>query len=111
MGGGGVRLYTPAATRAYEKRFAAFARMAANQSGWTIGKDDVVTVEVSVHRKYLLKGGDIDNTVKATIDACNGIFYTDDCRVVSVDATLSISARPRIEFIARRYARKDWAAT
>ena len=42
--------------------------------------------------------GDIDNFVKAVLDACNQIVWTDDRQIVEVHAFKHSSNKPRVEF-------------
>ena len=40
---------------------------------------------------------DVDNCAKMVMDSCNGVLWTDDRRVVSVEAVKRYSAAPRTE--------------
>lgn len=99
---------TPGETKAYEEKVRWKARTAASRVRWKIGKADVYHLTIIVGRESLLQGGDLDNIVKAIKDACNGVVYTDDCRVVAVTARLQESAEPFVTVTAERFARKDW---
>jgi Holliday junction resolvase RusA-like endonuclease len=105
---GKVRTYTPAATVGYEQRTQWRAREAVTKQGWTIGKDDVCKLHVTVRRPYLLKGGDADNIGKAIADACNGILYSDDCRIVHTTVEIRQSEKASAHVVCERYNRKDW---
>ena len=106
--GGKTRAYTPAKTVSYERTGALIARAAASAACWTIGKDDVCSLHIRIYRKHLLKGGDVDNCVKACADFCNGILYKDDARVVSIRAEVYAAAVSRLEVRATRFSRSDW---
>lgn len=100
---------TPERTRAYEEKVRWTARAAVSRGRWKIGKADVYRLAIVVSREHLLQGGDLDNIVKAIKDACNGVLYTDDCRVVAVDARLRKSeVESFVTVTAERFARKDW---
>lgn len=51
--------------------------------------------------------GDLDNIAKAVKDACNGVLYKDDCRVVSLTARLT-KGEPFVCVTAASMHRKDW---
>lgn len=54
-----------------------------------------VTVSVTAYRPR--KRGDIDNLLKATLDALNGVAYADDSQVIELHALrLDDAANPRI---------------
>jgi Holliday junction resolvase RusA-like endonuclease len=40
---------------------------------------------------------DLDNLVKALLDACNGILYHDDSQVIEINATKEYDINPHIE--------------
>lgn len=44
---------------------------------------------------------DLDNYIKSTLDALNGILWTDDARIVDLHAHKYYSDRPRIEITVR----------
>lgn len=108
---GKARVYTPKSTHEYELKVALCARAAALKSGWLIGKDDACSLHIVIFRKYLLRGGDLDNCTKLAQDSCNGILYKDDARVVSLRAEAYASDFPRLEVSATRFARRDWGLT
>lgn len=98
---------TPDATRAYEERVRLRALEATGRARWTIGPNDVVAMTLVVSREHLLAGGDLDNIAKAVKDACNGVLYKDDCRVVSLTARLT-KGEPFVCVTAAAMHRKDW---
>jgi Holliday junction resolvase RusA-like endonuclease len=108
---GGVRTYTPAATRSYETLVKLRAKEAAIKQKWVIGKDDVCTLHLMIFRQHLIKGGDGDNVLKAVADACNGVLYTDDCRVVggSFEIHEVGGERPEVQVTCERFSRRDWS--
>ncbi len=104
---GQKRPITRKATRSYEEHVRWRALEAVQRDGWTIGPHDVVTMTLVVSRVHLLAGGDLDNIAKAIKDACNGVLYKDDCRVVSLTAKLT-KGEPYVCVTAGRMHRKDW---
>lgn len=97
----GRHMYTPAATQLYET---AVARACKKAMGGLKPKTGAVKVLIEVCKKVpahvnkatreaMLQGKirpttkpDLDNVVKAVLDACNGIAYEDDSQVVSITA-------------------------
>ena len=61
--------------------------------------DGAIKINVNIFTKYeptSLKSGDVDNHLKAAMDALNGICYRDDRQIV--DATVNLhKGTPRIE--------------
>lgn len=45
----------------------------------------------------LQKKPDIDNVVKAVLDALNGVAYRDDTQVIELHVRKSYSEKPRVE--------------
>lgn len=90
------RCYTPKATADYEAAIAAAFR---DQCGGFYAASEPVAVSVDVFRalpKSRPKSvaaeadtarPDLDNVVKAVLDALNGIAYADDAQVVEIHAT------------------------
>ena len=71
-------VYTPSATRAYESALAWDFRANFKQ---------VLLGPLSVKITFLTKSrGDIDNLVKAVLDAGNGIAWADDSQIVKIEA-------------------------
>jgi len=70
----------------------------ANLQGW-VPNDSEVRVYITVNirppkgdrsvwgQKHTKKSGDIDNFIKAVLDAGNGVLWDDDCRVYHVEAS------------------------
>lgn len=93
--GGVARTYTPAKTRAYEARVADAGR-AALCGAWPL--QGPLKAVVRVHLPALKSGPkahrsapptgrpDLDNVVKAVLDALNGVLYADDSQVVTLKA-------------------------
>lgn len=102
--GGFASIYTPARTRSFEGKVRAVAAEAMSRSG-AVATPDAVSVEIAFDRqmpkswsksKRLLmrgepvtSGADIDNQVKAILDALNGVTWEDDVQV----SDLSVSRR------------------
>lgn len=105
--------YTPLKTRDYENKVAFLYKMAAK--GRKFQRHIPVAVEIRAYygipqsdgkrqRERKLSGAimpckkpDIDNVVKAVLDAINGIAYEDDAQVVMISASKAYSERPRVE--------------
>ena len=105
----GRHMYTPAATQLYE---AAVARACKKAMGGLRPKAGAVKVLIEVCKKVpshvnkatreaMLQGKirpttkpDLDNVVKAVLDACNGIAYEDDAQVVTISAYAQYSDTP-----------------
>ena len=105
--------YTPSKTRAYENKVTFLYKMAAK--GRKFQRHMPVAVEIRAYyeipqsdskrqRERKLSGAimpckkpDIDNVVKAVLDAINGIAYEDDAQVVMISAQKAYSERPRVE--------------
>ena len=105
--------YTPLKTRAYENKVAFLYKLAAK--GRKFQRHAPVSVEIRAYygipqsdskrqRERKLNGAimpckkpDIDNVVKAVLDAINGIAYEDDAQVVMISASKAYSERPRVE--------------
>ena len=112
--------YTPAKTRDYENlvRLAAGRVMDGREP-----LDEAVVVSVaafvpipgswSQKRQRLAELGaiapakrpDLDNFVKAGMDGCNQIVFTDDAQIVDLRATKFYSRRPRLEIRVEPYRR------
>ena len=105
--------YTPQKTRAYENKVAFLYKLAAR--GQKFQRHVPVVIEIRAfyeipqsdskrQRERKLSGAilpckkpDIDNVVKAMLDAINGIAYEDDAQVVTISASKAYSERPRME--------------
>ncbi len=102
--GGFASVYTPARTRGFEGRVRAVAAEAMSRAG-AVATPDAVSVEIAFDRqmpkswskrkKLLMRGepvtsgADIDNQVKAILDALNGVTWEDDVQV----SDLAVSRR------------------
>lgn len=95
--GGAARLYTPATTRAYERRVAVAAREAMAKAPPLEGAVLLVALitvpvpeswpkarrtEAIAGRAWPTSRPDRDNYIKALQDGCNGIVWRDDAQVV-----------------------------
>lgn len=89
------RVYTPQKTREYEKKLAAmFQEQFPDHDPMTEPLDvkvDVATDHIVIAIQpaaYKPKGmrGDLDNYVKAALDALNGLAFEDDRQIVSLTA-------------------------
>lgn len=105
--------YTPPKTRAHENKVAFLYKLAAK--GRKFQRHIPVAVEIRAyygipqsdskrqHERKLsgailpCKKPDIDNVVKAVLDAINDIAYEDDAQVVMISASKAYSERPRVE--------------
>lgn len=85
------RSYTPAATRAYEEYIAKLGGEAIEQVwGWPPDAEYVVSISAFLRtikskkskRHGRMRKGDLDNIVKAVLDALNGVAWYDDDDVV-----------------------------
>jgi Holliday junction resolvase RusA-like endonuclease len=95
--GAGGNVYTPKRTQGFEHTVATFAVQAMARNGWSRNPDDRYAVTLHV---YWPDGRrrDLDNALKSTTDAMNGLAYTDDSQIVEVHAYGSVdSSRPRVE--------------
>ena len=115
--------YTPLKTRAYENKVAFLYKLAAK--GRKFQRHMPVAVEICAYygipqsdskrqRERKLSGAilpckkpDIDNVVKAVLDAINGIAYEDDAQVVMISASKAYSERPRVEISVSDVMREE----
>lgn len=102
--GGYASVYTPSRTRGFEGRVRAIAADAMARSG-AVPTPDAVNVQIAFDRQMpkswskkkklhmrgepVTSGADIDNQVKAILDALNGVTWEDDVQV----SDLSVSRR------------------
>ena len=109
--GGFVRLYTPAATVAYEGEIARLAEIA--RAEWPVMATPMslrviahhpIPVSWSKKKQQAALAGDLipgkpdlDNVAKAVLDALNGVIYVDDKQVVRLVAEKRYSFEPRVE--------------
>lgn len=102
--GGLVRMYTPAATRAYEAKVHECAVEAAKLAGWEYPPRAWYELTLLVYRRYELKGGDASNYCKSFEDGCNGAIWHDDSQVRRVTVVVEHDpANPRIEAAVKMY--------
>jgi Holliday junction resolvase RusA-like endonuclease len=110
--GGFVRMYTDAKTLGYE---AAIADEAARAMSGAEPFETPMQMQVSCYYpipkswpKKIKQGAideevfpkvkpDLDNVVKAVLDALNGVVYRDDAQVVNLVATKRYATEPRVE--------------
>lgn len=92
----GVRTYTAPRTAAWEARAALLARRAVRAAGWQPDPTATYGAEVRAFRQHRHQGADLDNIVKASLDALNGLAWTDDARVREIRATVVQDLRPRV---------------
>lgn len=102
--GGFASVYTPARTRSFEGKVRAVAAEAMSRGG-VVATPDAVAVEIAFDRQMpkswskrkklhmrgepVTSGSDIDNQVKAVLDALNGVTWEDDVQV----SDLAVSRR------------------
>jgi len=110
--GGFVRMYTDEKTEAYESAVADEARIAMRE--WQ-AFDTPMQLQLSAYypipkswskkkRQMAMDGEihpqvkpDLDNVMKAVLDAMNGVVYVDDSQVINMVATKRYSSDPRVE--------------
>ena len=113
--GRSIRVYDPPKVSKYKKQLARLARSQYKDEPL----DGMIEVEISFYRQVQkslskkerarrLSGEhrptvkpDLDNYIKSTLDALNGILWTDDARIVDLHAHKYYSDRPRIEITVR----------
>jgi Holliday junction resolvase RusA-like endonuclease len=99
-----VQHYTPKETVAYEQRVALFCQSAVSAARWLWAPQDRFGLSVRIYRTHEGTGGDLDNLVKAVLDAINGIAFADDRYVRRLAAELSQDAvNPRVEVEITRF--------
>lgn len=95
VAGGHVRFYTPAATRAYEKRVRDVAQAKMTNDGWRMASVALVCElyffvlrpkSCPKSRAYPSVKPDLDNYVKAVLDGMNGVVFADDNLLVDIHA-------------------------
>lgn len=110
--GGFVRMYTDAKTLGFESAVADEARIAMRD--WQ-AFDTPMQLQLSAYyyipkswskkkRQMAMDGEihpqvkpDLDNVMKAVLDAMNGVVYVDDSQVINMVATKRYSSDPRVE--------------
>ena len=99
-----ARLYTPAATRAWEAAVRAHAMRAVglwrleNHVDWPLDAPGYV-LEVCVRRAAAR--GDLDNYLKAVSDALNGVAWRDDARVRALRAWAVDGSEPGVDVVVQ----------
>lgn len=104
--------YTDSETKAYEKKIVAYYRKALGGFRWpesAVVSVDVVAVYPMPKRATraavaAMQSGkllptrkpDVDNVLKAVLDALNGVAYSDDAKVVSVSARKQYGIEPKL---------------
>jgi crossover junction endodeoxyribonuclease RusA len=98
MGKGG-NVYTPAETRAYEKRFKVLALQAVRaHASWPFATSLPVVVWLDVYFEDERRR-DLDNVLKAATDPGNGVIWKDDSQIHELHVYRHVDrARPRVEF-------------
>lgn len=112
---GHITMYDPAKVKKFKKELSQLARSQYKDEPL----DGMLEVEISFYRpvqKSLSKKErarrlsgehrptvkpDLDNYIKSTLDALNGILWTDDAYIVDLHAHKYYSDRPRIEITVR----------
>ena len=99
--GKGGRVYTPTATKRYE-RAVSWAALGRRPREWS--KKGRFTVEVTMYFPDLHRR-DIANVLKAVLDGMQGVLYEDDSQVVIAGAIKWLDReKPRTEVVVRRAA-------
>ena len=111
--GNHVQTYTDGKTKTYEETIVAYYKKNSGGYKWP----DAAVLEIDIVAYYPIpksatkaakaamqamqvkptKKPDIDNVIKAVLDALNGVAYKDDNRVVRVEARKEYSDFPRLE--------------
>jgi Holliday junction resolvase RusA-like endonuclease len=110
--GGFVRMYTDAKTLGFESAVADEARIAMREwqafntpmqmqlsayypipKSWSKKKRQMA-MDGEIHPQVK---PDLDNVMKAVLDAMNGVVYVDDSQVINMVATKRYSSDPRVE--------------
>lgn len=108
--GKGIRLYDPAQVKTFKLQLRALARAKRVKRF-----DESIEVELKFYRKVQTSVShlehdrrisgvhrpivkpDVDNYIKATLDALNGVIWKDDAQIVTLKAAKYYSDHPRIE--------------
>ena len=121
MIGGHARIFTPKTTEAYEKEIrAAWIRANGEKPeegplrariyfGLPIPKSETKANKLlMVLRKvFPIKRPDLDNLVKAVLDALNGVAYKDDSQIVTVLSKKNYSEAPYVRVIISEETPKE----
>lgn len=88
------KAYTPKATREYERKVAIIAKDAVLSAGeWDTNLEYSVAITASFADR---RHGDIDNILKAVLDAMNGIVYNDDKQVRAMSISRLYGNQPEL---------------
>jgi Holliday junction resolvase RusA-like endonuclease len=82
---GAKGVYTPKQTKEYETEIAWHVKACMLKNGLYSPMNGLIGADI----KFILKNNrkiDIDNCVKAVLDACNGLAYNDDSQIVFMRA-------------------------
>lgn len=113
LGRGGFA-FTPKPTKDWEAKAKLHATSAASRARWQTtetlvgprGGRKIVplrySVAIEVYRSSL-GAGDLDNFIKAALDALNGIAFEDDRYVLDIQAKMRLSKQPRVEVTVTTY--------
>ena len=105
-----ARTITPEQTRTFETRARYVARAAASRQGWAFADTDRFEVEVLAFRTHRDKGPDLDNVIKAVLDALNEIAWKDDAHVRELAAQVvqaGPGTAPRVSVRVRKLLPDD----
>ena len=99
--GKGGRVYTPKATKRFE-RMIAWAALGVRPRGWALTGRFVVDVVCYFPDE---RRSDVDNVLKSVLDGMQGVVYDDDSQVVIASATKWLDREtPRTEVVVKRKA-------
>ena len=110
---GRAKIYTPRTTEAYEKRIRTEWVKAYGDKpeegplrariyfGMPIPKSETKANKalMMVRKLFPAKKPDLDNLIKAVMDAVNGVAYKDDCQIVTILARKNYSEIPYVKVI------------
>jgi len=111
--GGHARIFTPKTTEAYEKEIrAAWIRQNGDKPeagplrvrvyfGLPIPKSETKAnkLQMVLRKVFPIKRPDLDNLVKAVLDALNGVAYSDDCQIVTMLSKKNYAEAPYVKVI------------
>jgi Holliday junction resolvase RusA-like endonuclease len=98
-------VYTPVTTRNYEDilRWKMKDLISSNNVLYTMALCFTIRLFIrkpdSVKRYYPSVRPDIDNYVKAVLDACNGVVYKDDGQIISLTVSKAYADVPGVEIL------------
>ena len=98
-----ARVYTPTRTKEFEGRVRYLAAAACGKQRWRFLASDRFRVEVRIFRRFADRGPDIDNVVKAVLDALNGVVWVDDAHVRELETVICQAEKnPLISVLVRK---------